>query len=130
MKETRIIIAGSREFSDYLLMKKSIFNFLDGRHIPKSSVRIVSGRAKGADENGERYAIEHGLKLSTFEAQWWKYGNSAGYLRNEEMAKFAIEDDNTGILIAFWNGTSRGTKHMINLAEKYGLETHIIYFKE
>lgn len=50
--------------------------------------------------------------------------------RNAEMAKFAVEDGNYGVLIAFWDGQSRGTKHMINLAMRYGLEVHVVNYKE
>lgn len=47
---------------------------------------------------------------------------------NTEMAKFAVENGNIGILIAFWNGKSRGTKHMIDLAKRYNLT--VIYIIE
>ena len=46
------------------------------------------------------------------------------------MAQIASEEDCYGVLIAFWDGESKGTKHMINLAEKYGLEVHVIKYKE
>ena len=45
---------------------------------------------------------------------------------NMEMMKYAIADGNYGVLIAFWDGKSKDTKHMIDLAEKYGLEVHIV----
>ena len=99
-----------------------------GRNINKEDVRIVSGTANGADKFGEQYAEEYGLKLSRFPADWDKLGKRAGYVRNETMAKFAIEDGNNGILVAFWDGKSKGTKHMIELAKKYKLEVHIVYF--
>lgn len=128
MKETRIIIAGSRTFNDYKLLKKSIYNLFKDRNIKKNNVRIISGTANGADKLGERYAQEFGLKLTKMYAQWNEYGKSAGYIRNEQMAKYAVEDDNLGVLIAFWDGISKGTKHMIDLANKHGLEVHIIKF--
>ena len=40
------------------------------------------------------------------------------------MAKYASET--YGILIAFWDGKSRGTKNMIDTAKKHGLEIHIV----
>ena len=128
MKETRIIIAGSRTFNDYKLLKKSIYNIFKNKNIKKNNVRIISGTANGADKLGEKYAQEFGLKLTKMSAQWNEYGKSAGYIRNEQMAKYAIEDDNIGVLVAFWDGISKGTKHMIDLANKHGLEVHIIKF--
>ena len=82
---------------------------------PEVELEIVSGTARGVDQLGERYALERGLKLKKFPANWDKYGRKAGYLRNKEMAEYAR------ILIAFWDGKSKGTKHMIDLAQKYGV---------
>lgn len=57
-----------------------------------------------------------------------KYGKSAGYRRNVEMAKFAIEDQNKGLLIAFWDGKSRGTKWMIDIAKRYDLDVEVVQY--
>lgn len=91
-------------------------------------IRIISGTAKGADKLGEQFARTSGYLLSEFPAQWNEYGKRAGYIRNEKMAEFAIENDNIGALIAFWDGTSKGTNYMINIAKKKCLETFIINF--
>lgn len=53
---------------------------------------------------------------------------SAGYIRNKAMAEYAAQE--TGILFAFWDGQSKGTKHMIDLAYQYGLDVHVINYKE
>ena len=53
-----------------------------------------------------------------------KYGKAAGPIRNKQMAEFASQQ--TGMLIAFWDGKSRGTGSMIRLAKEYGLEVHIV----
>lgn len=47
------------------------------------------------------------------------------------MAKYAAEyddEDEEGILVAFWDGKSRGTKNMIDNAKKYGLTQYIVGF--
>ena len=92
--------------------------------------RIISGGARGADTLGERFANEMGLEIFRFIPDWDGLGKRAGYVRNAEMAKFAVEDGNYGVLIAFWDGQSRGTKHMIDLAKRYGLEVHVVNYKE
>lgn len=123
----RVIIAGSRSFDDYDKLCKEVDEFISmqkffaGLGAYKSKeVEIVSGGARGADKLGERYAKEHNLSLKVFPADWDKYGKRAGYIRNEEMAKYA------NCLIAFWDGQSKGTAHMIDLAPKYDLMTAII----
>ena len=128
MKELRVIIAGSRDFNDYELLKKSAIEIITKKTMLPDLTRIVSGGARGADTLGERFANEMGLEISRFIPDWDGLGKRAGYVRNAEMAKFAVEDNNDGILIAFWDGQSRGTKHMIDLAKKYGLEVHVVNF--
>ena len=112
----RIIVAGSRDYHDYELME-SIIDAVRMRE--NKPVAIVSGGARGADKLGEKYAKEHNLELHIYEANWSKYGRGAGFVRNEEMA------DNADMLLAFWDGKSNGTKHMIRTARKAGLPTEL-----
>lgn len=131
MKELRVVIAGSREFDDFPMLASKctdILSSIANTNNDIDKVRIVSGTARGADQLGEQYAKLVGYELSRFPADWNGLGKRAGYVRNAEMAKFAVEDDNYGVLVAFWDGKSRGTKHMIDLANKHGLEVHIINF--
>ena len=109
----KLIIAGGRDFSDYDRLSSLMAT------IRYTDVEIVCGKATGADALGERYAKEHGLVIHEFPADWQKNGRAAGPIRNEEMAKFA-----DGCL-CFWNGKSRGTKSMIDLARKYNLGLRI-----
>lgn len=128
MKELRVIIAGSRDFNDYDLLKKSAIDIINKKTMLPDLSRIVSGGARGADTLGERFANEMGLEITRFIPDWDGLDKRAGYVRNAEMAKFAVQDDNDGMLIAFWDGKSKGTKHMIDLANKHGLEVHIVNF--
>lgn len=115
MEKQRIIVAGSRNFNNYDYLKK-ICDFI----IDEEDVVIISGTARGADKLGERYAKEKGFELRLFPAKWDEYGKRAGYFRNVEMAK------NADMLIAFWDGESKGTKHMIDIAEKEGLASAVV----
>lgn len=130
MKELRVIIAGSRDFNDYNLLKREVLNMIKNDNRPKKYVKVISGGARGADTLGERFANEMELEITRFIPDWDRLGKRAGYVRNAEMAKFAAEDGNYGVLIAFWDGKSKGTKHMIDLAEKYGLEVHVVEYKK
>lgn len=131
MKELRVIIAGSRDFDDFPKLMNSCIDILheiSDQNDDLDKIRIVSGTARGADLLGEQYAKVAGYEVSRFPTDWDGLGKRAGYVRNAEMAKYAMADGNYGVLIAFWDGKSKGTKHMIDLAEKNGLEVHIVRF--
>lgn len=113
----KVIVAGGRDFSNYALCK----NALDKLY-PTTDFDVVSGKARGADTLGERYAKEHGRCIHEFPADWDTYGKRAGYLRNSDMADFA------DVLVAFWDGSSKGTKHMIDLARRKGLVVHVVRY--
>ena len=114
----KIIIAGGRDFDDY----DKLCQFCDGILSEHTEIEIVSGTAKGADKLGEKYAVEKGYPIRQFPADWAQFGKSAGYKRNAEMAEYA------DALIAFWDGKSKGTKHMIDLANRAKLKVQIIPF--
>lgn len=115
-KPFKVIVAGGRDFSDYKLLEEKIKFFMQNH----KNFEVVCGMAKGADTLGLKYAISNNIKVHSFPANWDKYGKRAGYLRNEEMAK--VSDG----LIAFWNGRSKGTEHMISLARQYGIKVAVV----
>ena len=117
----RVIIAGGRDFNDYALLKAKCDNILAEKTATHRIV-IVSGAARGADSLGERYAREHGYTLDSHPADWNTHGKSAGYVRNAQMANSA------DALIAFWDGHSRGTKHMIDTSIRNGLSVRTILY--
>jgi len=109
----RVVIAGGREFNNYELLRE-----ICDEHITPDS-EIVSGGARGTDTLGERYAKETGRDLKTFPADWNKHGKGAGHIRNKQMAEYS------DMLIAFWDGESKGTKNMIETSMKLGLKVII-----
>lgn len=115
----KVIIAGTRDFSDYALLCSYADEVLAG----KEDVEIVSGGAKGADALGEQYARERGYALKVFPAEWKKYGRAAGPVRNAQMAEYA------DALIAFWDGKSAGTRSMIRKAEDLGLSVSVNIYR-
>jgi len=114
----KVIIAGSRNFNNYQLLADLMDIFI--RSV--IDIEIVSGTASGADKLGERYAKERGYKLKRFPADWDNYGKSAGYKRNLEMGEYA------DMLVAFWDGESKGTKHMIDIALSKNLDVYIVNY--
>jgi hypothetical protein len=115
----RVIIAGGRDFKNYELLKTCCDKILSN---VKGEIEIVSGTANGADKLGEKYAKERGYKIKQFPADWDAHGKSAGYVRNKEMASYS------DALIAFYDGQSKGTGHMIAIATASGLRTRIIKY--
>lgn len=72
--------------------------------------KVISGGAKGADAYAEEYAKYEGVDIEVYKPDWDKHGNSAGYLRN------AILVEKADMVIAYWDGESKGTAHSIELA--------------
>lgn len=120
----RVIVAGSRGFTDQMTAFHELDKLFEGK-----AVKVVSGKAPGADLLGELWAQARGHALKCFPAEWDLYGKQAGYLRNVEMAKYAREQEE-GMLVAFWNGHSRGTEHMIRIAREKGLKVVVISIED
>jgi hypothetical protein len=122
MNEFKIIIAGSRNFANYLFLKEKMLNIISKKIKDDCKIVIISGTANGADKLGEKFANEFGYELRKFPADWERFGKSAGYKRNEQMA------DNADALVAFWDGISKGTSHMINIAKERNLLIRVIKY--
>ena len=116
-----IIIAGSRTFTDYDLLERECDKIIASNRT--KDITIISGTAQGADQLGERYAKERGLPLVRMPADWKTYGHSAGYVRNRAMASKAQ------VLILFWDGESKGSKHMRDVAIEMNLWVFVVRFK-
>ncbi len=123
MENFKVIIAGSRGFSNYKLLKEKCNKYLCEKR-KEYNIIIISGGARGADTLGEKYAQDEGFSLEKFPANWNKFGKSAGFRRNEQMAEVA------DALIAFWDGKSHGTKHMIEIMENKKLLVKVIKYTE
>ena len=109
----RTIIAGSREIRDYKLVEDTVEN---SGIVPTV---IISGGARGVDRLGERYGAIHNVPVEVYLPDWAGEGKKAGFLRNRDMAQ------NADALIAIWDGKSKGTKHMIDLAKQYHLNVYV-----
>lgn len=116
-----LIVAGGRDFNDYELMSRVLFALADVELADKN-INIVSGVARGADALAIQFAKEHQVNLYEVPADWNKYGKSAGYKRNEVMANMSHG------LVAFWDGHSKGTKHMIDIAKNKGLFVKVVNY--
>ena len=100
----KVIIAGSRDIAD----RKLIFDIVDD--FPLKITEVVCGGARGVDKIGEEWAKKNSIPVTPFTPNWDTLGKSAGDERNKRMANYA------DALIAIWDGKSKGTRHMIDLA--------------
>jgi hypothetical protein len=111
MTQYFIGVVGSRDFSDYQKLESYLLDFFsDIMRFPEDYV-IVSGGADGADMLAKKFADEHGLDYVEFavsNADWKKYGKAAGPRRNTKVV------NKSDIVVAFWDGRSRGTKNTID----------------
>lgn len=109
----KVAIVGSRDYP-HLGIVRSYVKFLD------RSTIVVTGGADGVDKAAEKTALDCGLTVIVHIADWRKYGNSAGPIRNQ-----AIVNDADRV-VAFWDGSSRGTRDTIRKAMKAHIPVIII----
>ena len=109
----KLAIVGSRSFNNYNLLKDTI-NKYDNIKL------IISGGAIGADKLAEQYAKEYNIETKIYLPDWNKYGKKAGPIRNELIIK------DCDIVIAFWDGESRGTLSSINIAKTLNKKLELI----
>lgn len=110
----KLIIAGSRDFTDVAL---TAFHFCN---LDFEVTEVISGGARGADRCGESVAEVYKLPVKQFIPDWDGLGKRAGFVRNADMADYA------DAALIFWDGQSKGSKHMIDLATKKGLIVQVV----
>lgn len=125
----RVIVAGSRGIANRAWIRDILYGLCIDVPYENSPLcymeELVCGMAKGPDliarEFAEhtRQAYDVKIKITDFPADWDAHGKKAGILRNIQMGDYA------DALIAFWDGKSRGTKHMIDYMLSLGKEVHV-----
>ena len=118
-------VVGSRSFHDYEQLKDILDSEIKRVRLykPDRNIRIVSGGARGADTLARRYAYSRvDVEYTEHRPDWKKYGRKAGIMRNVEVIK------NSGRIVAFWNGKSKGTKHVIIAARQAGKNVRVVRF--
>jgi predicted Rossmann fold nucleotide-binding protein DprA/Smf involved in DNA uptake len=112
----KVGIVGSRSFSNFGILQKIMTEHLKPGDI------VVSGGASGTDSLAEEIAKTNGFKTHIYLPNWKIYGKSAGFIRNKQIV------DNSDYIIAMWNGSSKGTKHSIDLAKSQGKTVFVYNF--
>lgn len=121
----KTIIAGSRDIGSTMYNDRRIQSACTSviEHAVKESgfniTEVVSGCAFGVDKLGETWAEDNSIPIVKFPADWDLHGRKAGYVRNAQMAEYA------DALIAIWDGKSKGTANMIELAKNKELKVYV-----
>lgn len=121
MNEFKLIVAGGRDFNDAVLLERVLIALADVDYADMA-LSIVSGMSRGADALGYQFAQANGVKCYPFPAEWEKHGKRSGFVRNAAMGDFADG------LLAFWDGKSLGTDHMISYMQSLTKPVHIINY--
>lgn len=137
-RPVKLIIAGGRDFNDYSAIEEQMRRYHhSGLKVDGQNMCIFSGGAKGADTLGAKFGDKYGLDVIEFLAHWGdlnvagasvkrnKYGYynaRAGFDRNLRMAKKATH------LLAFYDGFSKGTAHMIEAASDFQLNVAVVRY--
>ena len=124
MDSLRVIVAGGRDFTNATVMATVLNNLQDIDHVIEiEKLTLICGMARGADLTAYKLFKEVGLPVEEYPADWDQHGKQAGYIRNTQMANVA------DMLIAFWDGCSPGTKHMITTARKHNLNVLVFNYE-
>ena len=112
----RVIVAGSRKWVNHEIVEAYLKVYLE----QFAEVTIITGMAMGPDRFAYEYALKNDVPYEEYPADWDTHGKSAGYIRNSSMGLVGTH------LIAFWDGVSKGTKNMIDIATKRGMDVTVI----
>lgn len=117
----RVIVCGSRGYWNVPAIRARLRGLVD------DDALVILGRARGADRMAEAVALDLGLAVDAYPADWKRHGRRAGWVRNADMLR-ALRDGEPGerrLVIAFWDGRSPGTAGMIRMAQMAGVEVEI-----
>lgn len=120
MGGTRVLVCGGRDFFDAPRLEKA----LDGLASFAGPLTVIEGGARGADALAREWASRTGAECVTVPANWARYGNRAGPIRNTEMLVLHKPD----LVIAAPGG--HGTADMVRKAKSAGLPVYDLEFRQ
>lgn len=109
----RIAIVGSRHFADPGRVADYVKSLPPG-------TSIVTGSASGVDAAATKAAREKGIPVQVMPASFEELGDSSKSAeRNQRLV------DLCDVLVAFWDGASKGTRTTVDRALDSGKEVHV-----
>lgn len=134
-----VVVFGSRKFKDYDLFGACVEGLIADHHFTPADTVFVSGMAQGPDIFIVNWSKEHGWRWSEFPADWANldvpgaiikpgprgdYNARAGFTRNQDMANVSTHG------LGFWNGSSTGTKDMVDRCKQKQINLRIIRIQD
>lgn len=126
-----VAVVGSRGFKDLALVASYVKSLDPG-------TKVISGGARGVDSIAIEAARRAGFEWKEYKANWddltqpdaviktrpdgSKYDAKAGHRRNKVLAQLADK------VVAFWDGTSKGTMDTVTLAKK--MRKNVVVIKD
>ena len=116
----RVLICGSRSIQDKNLIWSKLDEIFSNT---QDEIEILHGGATGPDVLGKNWAFQYKkvVNIRAFLPDWERWGKGAGMLRNVQMLEAKPD-----MVIAFYDGISKGTEHTIRQAHKRGIKTFVI----
>lgn len=109
----RVAVIGSREIGSF-----DTDDLI--KHIPLNTTELVSGGAAGIDAMAEEAAHRLGLPITVFRPDYETNGRLAPLIRNSRIVDYA------DLVLAFWDGRSRGTAYTLRVCVEHGKPFRII----
>lgn len=114
----KLAVVGSRDFPHLWMVTTYLSDYVREH----GDIEIVSGGAKGVDQQAEHFGWNHTITPPTiFLPDWELLGKRAGFVRNQQIVDYATA------VVAFHYGDSRGTAHTIKLAREAGKLREVIH---
>lgn len=110
----KVLVCGSRNWNVSSVIRRQL------AQLPPGTL-VIHGTAGGADRIAAQSCDSLKIKHRAYPADWKLHGQRAGILRNLEML-----DEQPQLVLAFWDGVSRGTSHVISQARKRGIRVHVV----
>lgn len=116
----RLLVCGSRSWRDAFVILDYLYLIRFSRPV------VIDGTARGPDSMAHDIALALRLDHQRFPADWRSHGRRAGAIRNRQM----LAEGKPDRVVAFWDGISRGTAHMIQIAREAGIQVEVILQQE
>ena len=115
----QVLVCGSRGWKNAQRVRDTL-----ARLASESPIEVMHGGAEGADIAAYWTCLELGITARSFLPDYKTHGKSAPHVRNDRML------DRAGLVVAFWDGQSRGTKSVIAKAKRRGIPVLIVEAEE
>ena len=107
-----------------IIGSRNLVNVEISKYIPENTAEIISGGARGIDTLAEEWAEKNGIPKTIIKPEYERFKRGAPLKRNEKIVELA------DVIIALWDGKSRGTKFTIDYAKKVKKEVNIYILEE